>query len=85
MATDRDHDEATENPLGIARQPIVQDPADQLPSGDPSARRRRARALGEDGIEHQTDGLGDVNRDPVGATGIDMGAGGQGHGVEPGD
>jgi hypothetical protein len=85
MATDRDDHDALENPLGIAREPIAHDPADEFPRSEPSARRRRARALGEDGIERPADPLGDLNTDPVGATGIDMGSGGQGHGVEPGD
>jgi hypothetical protein len=73
-----------ENPLGIADEPIVKTPSDHLPqSGDPAAKRRRARALGEDGIEHPTDPLGDRNVDPDGAAGIDMGYGGEGTDIEP--
>jgi hypothetical protein len=75
------HDKDTndlESPLGLAQEPIAQKPEDHLRPGDPSTRRRRARALGEDGIENPTDGLGDINIDPDGAAGIDMGSGGEG-------
>lgn len=79
-------DDNAENPLGLAREPIAHDAADHVPEGTNAAgRRRRARALGEDGIDRHSDGLGDVNVDPDGAAGIDMGYGGEGHGVEPGD
>ena len=80
------HDKDTndlESPLGIAQEPIVQKPEDHLIPGDPSTRRSRARALGEDGIETHTDGLGDINVDPDGAAGIDMGAGGEGTDILP--
>jgi hypothetical protein len=80
------HDKDTndlESPLGIAQEPIVQKPEDHLIPGDPSTRRSRARALGEDGIEKHTDGLGDLNVDPDGAAGIDMGSGGEGTDILP--
>ena len=73
-----DDDLDLENPLGIADEPVTQTPEDHLPSGDPSSRRRRARALGEDGIEHPSSGLDDLNTEHDGATGIDMGYGGTG-------
>lgn len=69
-----------ESPLGIAHEPVPQDASDRLRASDDEAsvRRRRARAgLGPDGDDRTTDGLGDLNRDAKGATGIDMGAGGQ--------
>jgi hypothetical protein len=72
-----------ESPLGIAHEPIATTPQDHLPPGDPSKRRSRARALGEDGIERQTDLLGDVNIDPDGAASIDMGSGGEGTDIMP--
>jgi hypothetical protein len=73
-----------ESPLGLADEPITKTEADHLPQGsDPSSRRRRARALGEDGIERQSTGLGDTNVDPDGAAGIDMGYGGEGTDVKP--
>ena len=73
-----------ESPLGLADEPITRSPSDHLEStADPAARRRRARALGEDGIENPTDGLGDINVDPDGAAGIDMGYGGEGTDVKP--
>jgi hypothetical protein len=80
------HDKDTndlESPLGIAQEPITQKAEDHLPPGDPSTRRARARALGEDGIEKHTDGLGDINTDPDGAAGIDMGYGGEGTDIKP--
>lgn len=83
---DRDKDRNDlESPLGLANEPITKTSSDHLPeTGDPSSRRRRARALGEDGIERQTDGLGDVLGDEHdGATGIDMGYGGDGTNVKP--
>lgn len=73
-----------ENPLGIADAPITKTSADHLEdSSDPASRRRRARALGEDGIERRSTGLGDTNVDPDGAAGIDMGYGGEGTDVKP--
>lgn len=73
-----------ESPLGLADEPIVKTPEDHIEnSGDPASRRRRARALGEDGIDRHSTGLGDVNVDPDGAAGIDMGYGGEGTDVKP--
>jgi hypothetical protein len=67
-----------ESPLGLTDEPIATTPADHLDgSSDPQARRRRARALGEDGIEQDHTGT-DLNVDPDGAAGIDMGYGGEG-------
>jgi hypothetical protein len=75
----RDDQIDLENPLGIADAPIAKSDADHVESsGDPLQRRRRARALGEDGIERPAGGMGDVNVDPDGAAGIDMGYGGEG-------
>jgi hypothetical protein len=81
---DRDHNDL-ETPLGIADEPITKSSSDHLPdSGSPESRRRRARALGEDGIDRQSSGLGDVLGDEHdGATGIDMGYGGDGTNVKP--
>ncbi len=67
-----------EDPLGIADEPIVQKPEDHLPQGDHASRKRRIRALGEDGIDRRSTGLGDLNTEHDGATGIDMGSGGSG-------
>jgi hypothetical protein len=67
-----------ESPLGLADEPIVTTASDHVEnSSDPSLRRRRARALGEDGIERDHTGT-DINVDPDGAAGIDMGYGGEG-------
>ena len=77
---DRDTDQLDlESPLGLADEPIATTAADHVEgSTDPAKRRRRARALGEDGIERDRTGTGDVNADPDGAAGIDMGYGGEG-------
>ena len=70
------------NPLGIADAPIVKNPSDHVDSStDPLKRRKRARALGEDGIERESSGMGDVNVDPDGAAGIDAMTGGAGNDV----
>jgi hypothetical protein len=69
------HDKDTndlESPLGIAQEPISDEAKDHLPEGDPSKRRSRARALGEDGIETPANAPSDpAGRD--GAPGIDSG------------
>lgn len=83
----RDHEQDRndlESPLGLADEPIVRSPSDHITNqGDPTSRRRRARALGEDGIDRQSSGLGDVLGDEHdGATGIDMGYGGDGTNVK---
>jgi hypothetical protein len=85
MKRDRDLDETNlENPLGLADEPITRSPSDHLESSsDPATRRRRARALGEDGIDRHSTGLGDTNVDPDGAAGIDMGYGGEGTDIKP--
>ena len=77
---DRDKDRLDlESPLGLADEPITRSSSDHIPDDStPESRRRRARALGEDGIERHSTGLGDVNVDPDGAAGIDMGYGGEG-------
>ena len=68
-----------ESPLGLADEPITRSSSDHIPDdGTPESRRRRTRALGEDGIDRQSTGLGDRNVDPDGAAGIDMGYGGEG-------
>jgi hypothetical protein len=79
---DRVDDEQTDldDPLGIARQPPAPAAKDPLPESDDEAsvRRRRARA-GLDGHDDRPlPGMGDVNVDPDGAAGIDMGYGGEG-------
>ena len=77
---DKDH---LESPLGIADEPITRNPEDHLIGSDPASRKRRARALGEDGIDRQSTGLGDRNTDLDGAAGIDMGYGGEGTDIKP--
>jgi hypothetical protein len=73
-----------ESPLGLADEPIKKTDADHLDRPtDPSSRRRRARALGEDGIERRSSGMDDVDPDANGASGIDMGYGGEGTDVKP--
>jgi hypothetical protein len=78
---DRD-DLDLESPLGLADEPIRRNPEDHLPQGSHASRRRRTRALGEDGIERRSSGLDDLNTEHDGATGIDMGYGGSGTDVK---
>jgi hypothetical protein len=79
--THKNHDDDRldlESPLGLTDAPITKTEADHVEgSSDSLKRRRRARALGEDGIERDHTGS-DVNVDPDGAAGIDMGYGGEG-------
>jgi hypothetical protein len=75
-----------EDPLGIAHEPIAKTAEDHVARapGDPAVRRRRARA-GLDGHDDRPlPGMGDVNVDPDGAAGIDMGYGGEGTDVKSG-
>ena len=78
---DEDRDDL-ESPLGLADEPITQNPEDHLQQGDHASRRRRTRALGEDGIERRSTGFDDLNTEHDGATGIDMGYGGSGTDVK---
>ena len=68
-----------ENPLGLADQPITRSPSDHLEDDETSRRRRRARALGEDGIEEPAPRTRD---DHGGASSVDMGYGGEGTDVK---
>jgi hypothetical protein len=82
-----EHEFNVDDPLGIAREPVPQEPSEQmLEANDEAAiRRRRARA-GLDGHaydEHGRPGMGDVNVDADGAAGTDMGYGGEGTDVKP--
>lgn len=79
---DADHTDL-ESPLGIADEPITRNPEDHLTGGDAASRRRRTRALGEDGIDRQSTGLGDRNNDLDGAASVDMGYGGEGTDIKP--
>jgi len=71
-----------DDPLGIAREPVAKDDRIRASSDEDAARRRRRRrALGED-TEESDLGLGDLDDDPFGATGIDMGGAGKGTGIK---
>ena len=67
-----------DDPLGIAREPVTKDDRIRASGDEDSVRRRRRRALGEDAPEESRMGLGDLDDDPLGATGIDMGGAGKG-------
>ena len=71
-----------DDPLGIAREPVTKDDRIRASSDEESVQRRRRRALGED-VEESRLGLGDLDDDPLGATGIDMGSGGKGTDIKP--
>lgn len=78
---DRDNDELNlEEPLGIAGGPVTKDERIRATNDEASVRRRRKRALGSD-LEEGHPPIGESD-DPEGATGIDMGAGGDGHGIK---
>ena len=69
-----------EDPLGIAREPVIKDDRIRASNDEESVRRRRKRALGG-GVEERRTIPGESD-DPEGATGIDMGSGGDGHGIK---
>lgn len=86
--------ESLGNPLGLAGAPVpatddlttghdlgtTRDDVRALDEDEVARRRARARALGE----VETSGMGsDVNVDPDGAAGIDMGYGGEGTDIKP--
>jgi hypothetical protein len=72
-----------ENPLGIAGEPVPHDPLIHADNDEASRKRRRERALGPKVEERHSTGLGDIDSDRDGATGIDMGGGGSGNSIKP--
>jgi hypothetical protein len=82
MATRDDDRIDLESPLGISGEPVTKDDRIRASNDEESIRRRRKRALGHEGDDRLTDGLGDLNTDPDGAAGIDMGYGGEGTDVK---
>jgi hypothetical protein len=72
-----------EDPLGIADIPVEHDPKIHAADDEASRKRRRERALGPRVEERHSTGLGDLNIDPDGAAGTDMGYGGEGTDVKP--
>jgi hypothetical protein len=69
-----------EDPLGIAREPVAKDERVRASMDEDSVRRRRRRALGSKVEKHRT--IPGESDDPEGATGADMGSGGDGHGIK---
>jgi hypothetical protein len=76
---DEDHLDL-DDPLGIAREPVPRDDRIRASMDEDSVRRRRKRALGSRTDESRT--IVGESDDPEGATGIDMGGGGDGHGIK---
>jgi hypothetical protein len=77
-------DELTlDDPLGIAHTDVAGDHIQGLSEEEAATRRRRARAGLDGHDDHQRPGMGDVNVDPDGAAGIDMGYGGEGTDIKP--
>jgi hypothetical protein len=72
-------DRDLEEPLGISREPVKKDEKIRASMDEDSVRRRRRRALGSDEDKRTIVGESD---DPEGATGMDMGGGGDGHGIK---
>lgn len=71
-----------DDPLGIAREPVARDSRIRAQGDEEPARRRRRRGMAEDEPARST-GLGDLDDDPSGATGIDMGGAGKGNSIKP--
>lgn len=72
----RDDDRDLEEPLGIAHEPVEPEGPIRASDDPASVRRRRERALGPRSTERRT--IVGESDDPQGATGIDMGSGGDG-------
>jgi hypothetical protein len=80
---ERDDHIDLEHPLGIADEPMVKTPSDHLNDwgdADEIHRRRRARALGEDGMDAESSTS--TRDDHGGASSVDMGYGGEGTDVK---
>ena len=73
-------DRDLEEPLGISREPVQKDEKIRASMDEASVRRRRKRALGSDEGDRRT--IPGESDDPEGATGMDMGGGGDGHGIK---
>ena len=78
MSTRDDDRIDLESPLGIAQEPVAHDPLIHAEDDEASRKRRRERALGPRVEERHTDGLGDLDSEHDGASGTDMGYGGDG-------
>ena len=72
-----------DDPLGIAHAAVEGDHIHGLSEEEAATRRRRARAGLDGHDDHQRPGMHDVNTDPDGAAGIDMGYGGEGTNIKP--
>jgi hypothetical protein len=73
---DEKDDRITSGILGLGGEPVPKEPGDPSAEHDPESVARRRARMREDGEETvQTE---DPNRQRSGATGIDMGSGGQG-------
>ena len=84
MSPEKDDETSLEDPLGIAREPVSRDSNIKASSDEDSVRRRRKRA-GLDGFQERSTGIDDLDLDPHGATGIDMGYGGSGTNISDKD
>ncbi len=82
MSTQDDDRHDLESPLGIAGEPVAHDPLIHASDDEASRKRRRERALGPTVEERHSNGLGDLNISD-GASGIDMGGGGDGTDIKP--
>ena len=71
-----------DDPLGIAREPVKPEGTIRA-SNAPDEVRQRRRRMSEGLNERTTDGLGDLDGDPLGAKGVDMGSGGDGTDIKP--
>ena len=75
-----DDDKIKEGILGISGSPVPKEPGDPTTENDPESVARRRARMRQGEAEDQAE---DTSDQRTGATGIDMGAGGQGTGVKP--
>lgn len=83
MADDKDDDTINSGILGLGRAPVPKAPGDPTTEhDDESVAQRRAR-MHQGEAEAEADRREETPTRGPGATGIDMGAGGEGTGVKP--
>ena len=75
-----DDDKIEEGVLGLGNSPVPKEPGDPTTKNDPDSVAKRRARMRQGEAEDQAE---DTTEQRKGATGIDMGAGGQGTGIKP--
>ena len=75
-----DDDKIKDGILGLGGSPVPKEPGDPTAANDPESVARRRARMRQGEAEDQAE---ETNEQRKGATGIDMGAGGQDTGIKP--